>query len=102
MNKTTTRTRPVNTAPTALMILAMCWRRRSAGSLPVDRTWFQCRTMPVCESVKEVNTPRMYRWIRAVTLAWKPHSSRPAVTASATIPLEKASLSPRLCSWRGR
>lgn len=56
---TITRTRPVTTAPSALITRAVWWRRRGAGSRSVRSSLFQCRTMPSWESVKAVNTPRM-------------------------------------------
>ena len=43
------------TAPTALM--TMLRRQPRASGPPSRRTFSQCRTMPVCDSVNEVNTP---------------------------------------------
>lgn len=66
---TITRTRPVVQAPKALITRERWARARTVWSLSVPSTSFQCRTMPIWESVKEVNTPRMYRWIRLETFA---------------------------------
>ena len=52
-------------------------------------------TMPDWESVNATNTPRVYRGIRAVTLAPKTTSSSAASPARATIPVVKARRSPR-------
>ena len=46
---TTTKTTPVRTAPAPLT------RLRQAQ--PEPRSLRQCRTMPVCDSVKQMNTP---------------------------------------------
>ncbi len=77
-------------------------RARAAGSGSVARCRFQCRTMPNWLSVKETNTPTMYSWISLVTCASNAQISTAAPAASTTIPLEYASRSPRVCSWRGR
>jgi len=52
---TTTRTIPVVVAPTILIAIER--RQPLLASVPFRRSDNQCRTMPVCERVNEVNTP---------------------------------------------
>ncbi len=99
---TTTSTIPVMAKPMLLITRERFIRRRAAGSGSVARCRFQCRTMPSWLSVKDTNTPTMYSWISRVTWASKAQISTTAPPASARIPLENASRSPRVCSWRGR
>ena len=53
------RTTPVTAAPVALM----AWERRITDRRPESSvaasSLFQCRTIPYCDSVKEVKTPTM-------------------------------------------
>ena len=77
-------------------------RERAAGSGSVRRCRFQCLTMPSWLRVNETNTPTMYSWMRRVTWASNAQMSTIAPPARATMPLEKASRSPRVWSWRGR
>jgi len=51
----TTRTTPVVTAPTMLITIERC--QPFAASGPRCFSFNQWRTMPVCDSVNEVNTP---------------------------------------------
>lgn len=46
-------------APTALMMRDRCMRDRSLALRSRRRWRVQCRTMPICEVVKETNTPTM-------------------------------------------
>ncbi len=78
----------------------MC--RRSALSSSVRSSRVQCRTMPIWLSVNDTNTPTMYSWISAVTSARKATTNAIAANAKNRMPLENASRSPRVCSWRGR
>ncbi len=55
--RTITSTIPVIAAPKPLMACERRIRRRSAGSVSVASSRFQCRSMPIWLSVKEVNTP---------------------------------------------
>ena len=48
-------TRNVATAPIALITIDRC--QPFAASAPLCFSFSQCRTMPVCDSVNEVNTP---------------------------------------------
>ncbi len=66
---TITSTRPVTQAPKPLITRERWASARTFGSGSLPSSSFQCRTMPIWESVKEVKTPRMYRWIRLLTLA---------------------------------
>lgn len=59
VSSTITRTSAVVTAPRPLMIRERCAAPRTAGSPSVASARFQCRTMPIWDSVKEVKTPRM-------------------------------------------
>ena len=52
---TTTSTRPVVTAPT--MLIAIERRQCFGASAPFRDSRSQRRTIPVCDSVKDVNTP---------------------------------------------
>ena len=52
---TTIRTTKVVTAPIALITIE--WRQRGNAVEPFRPSASQCRTIPVCESVKEVKTP---------------------------------------------
>ena len=67
---TMTSTSPARLAPNPLIARERIIRCRSAGSRSVRNARFQCRTIPVCPSVNDVNTPMMYSWISRVTSAW--------------------------------
>ncbi len=58
---TTTRisTNPVMHRPNPLMVRERIIRWRTCGSRSVRSSRFQCRSMPVWDSVKETNTPTM-------------------------------------------
>ena len=90
---------PVATAPIPLIVML---RRQ-----PASRPRHQWRTMPACESVIDVKTPTAYSGISASTRPPNTASTAIARTASATMPVLKASRSPRnanrlACSRRGR
>ncbi len=70
----------VATAPAPLMTADFCQ--------PGVLVRIQYRTIPLCESVKAVNTPITYRWIRALTSAWKAQIRSEAIVASTMIPFE--------------
>ena len=102
VTSTVSSTTPVMIAPKPLIDWARRIRRRAVGSVSVRSSRFQCRTMPVCDSVNDTNTPTVYSGISRVTSAWKPTTSTTANAARMRMPLENASRSPRVCSWRGR
>ena len=52
-----TSTTPVIAAPKPLIAWERRIRLRSAGSVSVASSRFQCRSMPIWLSVNEVNTP---------------------------------------------
>ena len=81
-------------APTTLIVML----NRHLGSR--SRQWRL--TIPLWESVKQVNTPTAYSGMRALTSPWNTITSTAAAAASTMTPLEKTSRSPRLASWRGR
>ena len=94
MTDTTTRkTTAVRTAPKALTAA----RQRQPGSC----TPTQCLTIPICDSVKQTNTPTEYSGIRAWVSPPKIHSRPNATAARTTIPHEYARRSPRNENWRG-
>jgi hypothetical protein len=99
---TTTSTVEVIARPTELMTRDRFIRVRRVGSGSVRRCRVQCRTMPSWLTVKDTNTPTMYSWIRRVTCASNAQMSAIATSARVTMPLENASRSPRVWSWRGR
>ena len=99
---TTTSTVAVIARPTELMTRERFIRVRAAGSGSVRRCRVQCRTMPSWLTVNDTKTPTMYSWIRRVTSASNAQMSAIATSARVTMPLENASRSPRVCSWRGR
>ena len=90
----TTATTPVISAPTPLTTA----RHRQ----PDVRKRHQCRTIPDCDNVNEMNTPTAYRGIIRWVEALKTTSRTIATRASPMIPLEYTSRSPLLVSWRGR
>ena len=82
-----TATTAVTTAPTALMI----WALRQPGSL-----WrFQCTTMPACDRVNAVNTPKAYNGMILCVSAEKATSTAADVMPRKMMPLENARRSPR-------
>ena len=84
----------VTTAPMPLMAA----RRRHPGG----RSFRQCTTRPVCDSVKPMNTPMAKRGISVLVLPPTATSSAPAMTASTTMPLAKTWRSPRMLKRWGR
>ena len=67
------RTTNVSSAPNALIAI----RYHQPGA----RVRIQWRTIPVCDSVKQTNTPTEYSGIRLVVLPWKA-TYRPAAMAA--------------------
>ena len=57
--------------------------------------------MPACDSVNAMKTPTVYSGMRFVTLASYTRMRSEDTMARATIPVLKASRSPRCANWRG-
>ncbi len=76
----TVKTTPVVIAPTTLMTAD---RFQFGSSLKRN----QCSTIPACESVKHMNTPRAYSGISALVLPWNAMISTAAAPVSRRMPL---------------
>ena len=91
----TTMIRTTNVAVAPMELMTML-RRHPLAAAAADRLIFsQCRTIPVCDRVKEVNTPTTYSWMSRSRLALNAHTRSEASNASRITPLEKTSRSPR-------
>ena len=66
---TTTSTRPVAMAPMTLITIDL--RQTRGGVVPERRSRDQWTTMPLCDSVNDMNTPITYSWISRVRSAPK-------------------------------
>ena len=99
MAVTTTSTTTVVIAPIVLITIEVC--QPFCASAPLWRSASQCLTMPVCDSVKDVNTPTTYIWISLFRFASKATITRIEPSARPITPLEKTSRSPRFMNWRG-
>ena len=76
---------------------------RAAGSRSTASARFQCRTMPAWQQREGGEHTEDVELDQAGDGAFERHrSAAPATTASRMMPLENASRSPRVCSWRGR
>ena len=64
---TTTRTTAVVVAPITLTTIER--RQPFAASTPLRASARQCRTIPDCDNVNDVNTPTTYIWISLVRFA---------------------------------
>ena len=82
--------------------MTMLRRHPFARSPPRRLTLCQCRTIPDCDRVNEVNTPTTYSWIRRSRLAWNTQIRIDAMMASTITPFENTSRSPRFSNCRGR
>src|SRR5437868_315118 len=81
----------VVTAPSRLTAKLRCQ--------PGDFCRHHRKTMPICDSVNELNTPIVYNGISAVTLPLKETIRMQASVASVTMPHENASRSPLNEYW---
>ena len=90
---TTRSTMPVTSAPTPFTSALV--------AQPGPRRRHQWTTMPACDSVKDTNTPIMYRGISACVSPRKTISRIAAKMLSPTMPFEKARRSPWFMNWRG-
>ena len=70
-------------------------------SSPLCFSFSQWRTIPVCDSVNDVNTPTTYSWINRLRSASNAMISRLANAPSTITPFENTSRSPRLANCRG-
>ena len=82
--------------------MTMDRRQPRAAFGPFRFSFSQCRTIPVCDSVNDVNTPTTYNWISRVRSASNTTISRQASAVRTTTPLENTNRSPRLANCRGR
>src|SRR5436309_1184624 len=82
---TTTSTTNVAVAPIPLMTMERRQPRAALG--PLRFSFSQCRTIPVCDSVNDVNTPTTYNWISRVRSASNTTISRQASAGRTTTPV---------------